>query len=280
MYHRLTSSGPIPVPNGGPFPWPAQPLQVSETRVPIPSGSTTVSFDWEYFNAESFQSVYNDGMAVALVDGSGNLILQFVYADNQLPLGTCVDTQTFGTEILPFGLQTVAAAPLPPLAGCEYISIVSWNEGDNAVASVAYVDNIQFNAVGPACPVPCFVVAAAPPSLVFTSPSGLGCVQVNLTNMPGGGFYFLGATVQAGTFPNGWFFGIDIGFAELQNEINTGFPFLGVVGASACGGTGSATIGEFCGVPSGVTFYAVGLGAPAGSSFPSAVTNAASYTIP
>ena len=59
-YARLSANGPVPVPNGGPFPWPAQPQVVSEVRVPIPAGSTTVSLDWEYFNAESFGSIFND----------------------------------------------------------------------------------------------------------------------------------------------------------------------------------------------------------------------------
>src|SRR5687767_14493604 len=41
----------VSVPAGGPLPRPLNPL-ISEVRIPIPAGATTVSFSWEFFNAE------------------------------------------------------------------------------------------------------------------------------------------------------------------------------------------------------------------------------------
>lgn len=277
-YVLMDANGPVTPPNGGPFPWPVSTAgPACEVRVPIPSGASVISFDWEYFNAEGYQSVFNDGMAVAVVDSSGALLQQLVYADNQVALGACFNLAASGTEIAPSGIQSFAGA-LPPLTPCAYVSFVCWNGLDNVLPSHAYVDNIQFNSAVQGCPVPCFVVVGTP-TLAFSSPSGVGCILVTMTNLPGGGQYFMPVSLTAGIFPNGFLFGLDIGFPELALEINTGPPFVGALSGTGCS-PGSATIGQFCGLPSGLTVYAVALGFPAGSSFPSANTAAASYTIP
>lgn len=285
QYVTMDGNGPIVVPLGGPFPRPAS-ANVTEVRIPIPTGATTVTMDWEFFNREcpGAPQTFYDGMAIDVVNSSGALVQSLAFADTASPESICVlpGSDYCGgaiSEISPAGPNPLVAV-LPPLTGCEYISIVVWNGGDNAVSGVGYVDNVQFNATLLSCAVPCFVVAPGPPTLSFASPSGPSCIQVTLSNMPGGGFFFLAATLQLGNFPNGWFFGIDIPFPELQAEINAGFPFIGGVTGSACGSVGNGTVGEFCGLPPGLTIYAVGVGAPFGSNYPTAITNAGSYTIP
>jgi hypothetical protein len=284
-YLSMNANGPISVPVGGPFPRPAS-TNVTEVRVPIPAGSTLVSMDWEFFNREcpgAPQSFY-DGMSIDVVDAAGNLLLNLAFADTASTESVCLlpGSDYCGgpiSEITPAGPNPISAA-LPLLAGCEYLSIVVWNGGDNGVASAGYVDNIQFNSSLSACPVPCFSVPPGPPAIAFNSPGGAGCLQVTLSNLPSGGFFFMAATLQLGNFPNGWFFGIDITFAELQAEIDAGFPFIGPISTSTCGTVGNGTVGQFCGLPSGLTLYAVGLGVPFGASYPTHITNAGSYTIP
>lgn len=272
-YVRLDANGPVPVPNGGPFPWPVPAFNPpTEVRVPIPAGSSTVSFDWTYFNAESVGSFFNDGIAVAVLTSNGALVQQLVYADNQLPTAFCFDPSSGGTEIAPGGVQNFSG-PLPPLFSCEYLSIICWNNGDNAVSSAAYVDNIVFQSSAASCVVPCFGGA---PNLVFSSPSGLGCLQVNLSGMPSNGSYFLALTSFGGAFPNGWFFGIDISFIDLISQITFGFPFSGP--ANNCG---AAQLGQFCGLPSGIPLFSVALGIPGPVlGPPTVVTPPASYVIP
>ena len=81
-------------------------------------------------------------------------------------------------------------------------------------------------------------------------------------------------TLAAGGYPAGWLYGVDISLAELQNELATGFPFLGPLNAA-----GAFTLGPF-GVPSGLTFYAVSLGIPTGGPTPTIHTPAISYIVP
>jgi hypothetical protein len=250
QYARLSANGPVFVPGGGPFPWPAQGLPVSEVRVPIPPGSTTVSLDWEYFNAETFGSIFNDGMSIAIVDAAGMPVLPLAYADNQVPLGPCLEAATLAAEVLPAGPQVVVA-PLPPLAGCEYLSIVCWNGSDNSVSSIGFVDHVQFDGTGPACFVPCFVGI---PSLAWSSPLGPGSVMATIGGGPPNGVFFVAVTLLAGNYPNGWFNGIDIGFQELILEINLGPPFTGSL--DACGAVG---LGPFIGLQSGLQLFAVAL---------------------
>jgi hypothetical protein len=269
-YASLTCNGPVLVPNGGPFPFPIIGTSPCEVRVPIPAGSSNVTFDWEYFNAEGVGSSFNDGMAVAVLNQSGNVVAQLVYADNQVATGTCTNNN-FATEVVPSGFQSFAGN-LPALSGCEYLSIVAWNDGDNAVSGSAYIDNIVFGSAQPSCPVPCF---GGTPTLTFSSPLGNGSVQADMSGLPGFGTYFLAVTLNAGAFPGGWFYGIDISMPDLVNEINAGFPFMGPVGPC-----GASTVGPFGGLPSGLTLYAVSLGVPPGGPAPTVVTNSFAHTIP
>lgn len=269
-------------PVGGPFPRPADPL-VTELRVPIPAGTTLIQLDWEFFNLECANTTFYDGMSIDVVDAVGNLVQNLAYADTLSPEGPCTEgglDYCSGpiSEVMPAGPQTLLAA-LNPYPACSYLSIVVWNGNDNQQPGHGFVDNIVFNSGLGACSVPCFVQGLGPPTLAFSSPSGMGCILVTMTNMPAGGTYFLPVVFNAGNYPYGWFFGIDPTFQELSGLIALGYPFLGPIAGTPCT-PGGVLLGEFCGVPSGLTIYAVALGIPAGSSYPTVSTPAATYTIP
>jgi hypothetical protein len=111
-----------------------------------------------------------------------------------------------------------------------------------------------------------FTVTITPPnpgvsgmSSIFTYPFGAGSLQIDICNGPLFGNYFLAVTFAAGTFPSGWFYGLDLFPSELANLINLGFPFIGPLDATC----GAFTIGPFTGVNflSGVPIYAVVLAA-------------------
>ena len=111
-------------------------------------------------------------------------------------------------------------------------------------------------------------------TLTASSPFGPGWLQLDFAGGPcGGGTYVLAVTLNAGLYPNGWLYGIDIPYAELVNEFNTGAPFVGPLN-----GVGAATIGPIPGVPP-ITFYAVGLNLGAGG-VPNLHTPAITYTVP
>lgn len=108
-----------------------------------------------------------------------------------------------------------------------------------------------------------------------SSPLGPGSLQLDLVFGPPAGTSFMAATQNAGAYPNGWLFGLDIPFPELGLEIATGAPFLNRLDAS-----GSFTIGPFVGLPSGLHFYAIALGAPPASTIPTVHSAPITYTIP
>jgi hypothetical protein len=274
QYLLVTGNGPLTTPPaGGPIPRPIAAL-ASEVRVPIPAGATTVSFDWEFFNSEASPSAsFNDGLSIDVVSPAGNLVGGLVYADTNTPAGTCIHASG-GTERAPALAPQNFFAALPPYTPCDYISIVVWNGGDNVAASRGCVDNIQFDSAVPGCAVPCF---GPTPALTMSSPSGLGCLLVNMSGLPPGGTYMLAATLNP---PPGWLYGVNIGIPELVGEINAGFPFWGPLSAGSC--SGSVAIGEFCFLPSGITLYAVGLGLTGSGLYGpvAAHTPAVSYTIP
>ena len=277
-YLQLVAAGPVAVPAGGPL---ARPLSgnSTEVRIPIPSGSTVVSLQWNFFNNEgSPQPIYNDGFSIDVVDVNGTSLANLAYADTNTALAT--STCTITGEVAPAGVKGLFSV-LPPLMPCSYLSIVVWNGGDNSFASRAFIDFVAFDSTVAGCTVPCIPVAGIP-ALACSSPSGIpGSLLVNMSSLPPGGTYLLAATLNAGTYPNGWFYGIDIPISELGNLINAGFPFSGPVGSTGCA-AGQASIGPFFGAPSALSLYMVALAVPAGSlaSTPTAVTNAVNYTIP
>jgi hypothetical protein len=269
-------------PVGGPFPRPCDPL-VTELRVPVPAGAAAVQLDWEFFNVECANLNYYDGMSIDIVDAAGNLVQNLVYVDTLSPEGPCAEPGTDFCggpvgETMPAGINSLVAV-LNPFPACSYLSVAIWNGNDNAAASHGYVDNIVFTGGAAPCPVPCFIPGLGAPTLAFSSPSGVGCIRVDMSNMPALGTFFMPVVFNAGNYPMGWFFGIDPTFPELAASIAFGYPFIGPIGGTPCS-PGTVVIGEFCGVPSGLTLYAVALGIPIGASYPTAVTNPQSYTIP
>ena len=93
----------------------------------------------------------------------------------------------------------------------------------------------------------------------WSSPLGPGSIKYEVCGGAPGLPYQLVATLNAGLYPNGWIYGVDITFAELVNEIGVP-PFFGILGP-----TGAGSVGPIFGVPSGLTIYAVTLNVPPGS---------------
>jgi hypothetical protein len=277
-YLALFASGPVTAPAGGPLARPVS-ANATELRIPVPAGSTLISLSWDFFNAEGGpQANYNDGMSIDIVDPSGAIVGNLAYADTNSALAG--SACGIAGEIAPAGPKTLYAA-LPGMIPCCYLSIAVWNGGDNTLPSRLLIDNVVFDSSLPACPVPCLTVAGIP-ALVASSPSGIaGSILVSMSSLPPGGTYLLAATLTAGAYPNGWFYGIDIPVSELGILINAGAPFSGPISTAGCT-SGEASIGPIFGAPSALTLYMVALAVPAGSlaGSPSAVTNAVSYTIP
>ena len=121
------------------------------------------------------------------------------------------------------------------------------------------------------------VLSIFPPDLALSpsSPAGPGSIRLDIAFGPPNGTYFLAATTAGGAFPNGWFFGLDISYAELASELALGFPFTGPLSS-----TGVSAIGPFSGLPFGLTVYAVALAFPPGSPVPTAISPAISHAIP
>jgi hypothetical protein len=278
----LTSAGPLTVPLGGPVARPA-PAGVAEVRYPIPVGAAFVAFAWDFYNGEcNVDAAHNDGMSVDVVDASGALILNLVYGDTASVEGVaCIPgLDRCGGPISDIG---PAAGPnpsilaLPPLPACAYISIVVWDGGDALSPSFAKIDPIIFDVNGPACPVPCFgPPAPGGPSLTFTGPAA-GCLLGWISGMPPTSSYVMAITVNPGTFPTGWFYGISIAVSDLITQVNFGFPFTGFIGAGACD-SGTTTVGTFCGLPSSLTIYAVAIANPFPG--PGSVSPPVAFTIP
>jgi hypothetical protein len=83
-------------------------------------------------------------------------------------------------------------------------------------------------------------------------------------------------SLNAGLYPNGWLFGVDIQIADVVSQLQTGYPFVG-----SLDGSGNSSFGPIGGAPPGLTLYAVGLGFPGTVvDFPTANTAPRTYTIP
>lgn len=171
QYCYLSANGPVNINPGGPMIYPI-PSNVTEVRVPIPTGTTDISFCWDYYNSESFQSSFNDGVSISVVSSTGALIQNLAYADNSTVLAPagCNDGLSFGSDVLLDGSQTFSGAVTSTPAGA-YLSIACWNDGDNAVSSAAVVDSIDFTAAPPFC-------AGLPPP-----PANDDCINAQLVSV-------------------------------------------------------------------------------------------------
>lgn len=106
----------------------------------------------------------------------------------------------------------------------------------------------------------------------WSSPTGAGSLLIVVCGGSPGGHFQLLATVNAGVFPNGWLYGLDITYPELLGELSAA-PFFGALSPS-----GSGAIGPFFGLPP-LTIYSLAFNIPPGS-VPTEHTPAISYTIP
>jgi hypothetical protein len=114
-------------------------------------------------------------------------------------------------------------------------------------------------------------------ALGLNSPFGAGSLQIDIGGAPPLGSYFLAITANAGLFPNGWLYGVDMPMADLGIQIVAGWPFSATL--SACG---DYRIGPFAGVHvlSGIPLYAVAFGFAPGAFVHSMHTAPATHTIP
>jgi hypothetical protein len=113
-------------------------------------------------------------------------------------------------------------------------------------------------------------------AVAFSSPFGPGSLQFDISAGPANGTYYLAISLNAGAFPNGWLYGVDIWIQEVLDELATGYPFVGPLNAN-----GDSVFGPIAGIPAGLTIYAVGIGfAGAVVDFPVANTAPKTYTIP
>ena len=83
---------------------------------------------------------------------------------------------------------------------------------------------------------------------IACNPAGGGVDFSVMNGTPGNSFYIATAAVFTGIAPNGSLLGIEITFAEIVAQIQTGAPFVGVIGASG-GSTYTFNIG---GAPCGM----------------------------
>jgi hypothetical protein len=104
---------------------------------------------------------------------------------------------------------------------------------------------------------------------------GPGSIGYSIASGPPGGLALTAITLNLGAFPNGMFFGIDIAFAEVLNQLSFGFPFL-----TSLGPCGNASVGPFFGAPSGITLYAVTVTALSGGTTLFSNSAPATATIP
>jgi hypothetical protein len=216
-------------------------------RIPIPAGATTVSFLWEFFDAEGSTS-FNDAFEVSVVNAANTRIgAPLVYADVSIALanpGTCVDPITGGNEIgAPLGVtggpQTFTG-PLP--VGGVYLLVLCANSSDDIAPSAATFDDVAFNA-----PYGCSTAA-----FLFDQVPGPGSLRADVSGgIPNASFLMPVRIGAPGAVPAGWCLGIDMALADLITEINFGAPFTGNLDAS---GNFSFVIPS--GVPAGIPMQA------------------------
>jgi hypothetical protein len=122
-----------------------------------------------------------------------------------------------------------------------------------------------------------FNITITPPvALSFSSPFGVGSVQVNITCGTPNGYYFFVPTVQSQISSPAWFFGLSLPLQEVLDLFNTGPPFRGTFNAA-----GSLTVGPISNLPSALTIYSVVLNfGTSGYLYPVSLTNVVTYTVP
>lgn len=177
---------------------------------------------------------------------------------------------------------TVYASCGGPAISCndDCVGFLASSASWNALAGTTYYIRVASWA---AITVGTFTVNITPPtpgtsgmSLIYTYPFGPGSLQLDICNGPLFGNYFLAVTFNQGSFPAGWFYGLDLFPAELSNLINLGFPFFGQLDP-ACG---AFSLGPFSGLPTGLNIYSVVLAANPSIPVPVTWSAATQATIP
>ncbi len=154
QYARIQASGPMSVAAGGPVARPI-PLNVAEIRVPVPPGAPSVSFAFEFFNAQGpAAGGFNDGFAAAICGNSNDLaIAALVHRDVFSAYNSCIDVVSGGRETGAPGVDTVThlftSTELSAIvsSGGAYLSLACWNGGNNLVNSHACIDCITWGAM-------------------------------------------------------------------------------------------------------------------------------------
>ena len=222
-----------------------------EVYVPVPVGAATVSFCWNGGPGDCFTCGYNDGFMIDVVDAVNTQLAVLVYHDTtsvpsgaNLNFGACSGWNAH--EVAPPGIKTVTAAALPP--GAAFLRVSAWNAIDDFFGAQVVVDNITFGGA------PVFdhhIVCIPVPGLPDSN------VDFGISNGTPGALVYLAATVNANQAPNGWFYGINIGYAELVAQIAYGLPFNYVLDMSGNAGYVFPVLGVPC--PLGITLDCVAL---------------------
>jgi hypothetical protein len=203
-------------------------------------------------------------------------------------IGHFATSSAAGGPAITFQIQVIGGTCGPQLINMIYPDAtfggVQAANDNGASATVGYIGgtaatNFQYslNTVGSIPDGTSLAVTAPSGSFAqqWSSPLGPGSIQYNVCNGSPGGNYQLLVTLNAGLYPAGWLYGIDITLTELQSEINAPIFYGGL------DGSGSAQIGPFPAgsLPSGLTVYSVTFNIPVGS-VPTVHTPPTAYTVP
>jgi hypothetical protein len=113
----------------------------------------------------------------------------------------------------------------------------------------------------------------------WTAPVGAGSIQLENVDGPAGAIAFSAVTLDIlhpglaanVNFPNGWFFGVPMGFAELQAQISWpgGLPFTGLLDASGYLLNFTLPAGSVSGLSGIATVWSVGVALDPATGFSS-----------
>jgi len=248
------------------------PAATDPTNIPAGSQGTICAFwdDLDFIGASS-TNVYWQEMGG---------VLYILYKDINAFVGVAGQTITFEIQIWdnpPGGTPWIQILyPDATFGGSQtshdnaVSATIGWVKGANAIGQ-----NVQWSYNTATIPDGTVLTIYPPMLLGFSSPLGVGSIQVDITSGPPSGTYFLPITFSAGAFPYGWFYGIDITFGDLIGQ-SAGFPFVGPLGPG-----GSFTLGPIAGAPP-LTLYSVAIGFSGSSlaAVPTLATAPETYTIP
>jgi hypothetical protein len=190
-------------------------------------------------------------------------------------ISTCSPATNFATVVAVW--DGFAGCPAIVEAGCSDFCVSGGFQGASAIFNAAAGHQYYVSVGGISGASGTFSLSASlgpAMTLAFFS-AGPGTIGYVVTEGPGSGLSFVAIALAAGTYPNGWFYGVDIPWPDLMNEIAMGYPFF--VTLQSCGG---AVVGPFAGLPPGLTLFGVGLGIPPGSTVPVFHTAAVSGVVP